>query len=369
METKITNGYVSADGHVVEPADLWTTRMDKQWRERAPHIESRPDGDFFIMGDLPPYPVGGEGAMIEDKIAGEIKGFSGYRYDANRTGAWDPQARLADQELDHLRAEVIYPGVFGLLLTSVQDPEFQRACFRTYNDWLAEFCAVAPKRLLGVAVLPTGGPIEWTIAEAERAAKHGLRSVMMPVEPYRPYYQEAAYYEPLWPVLQDLGLPVAFHVATGKVLDERFRRFGVTAGVVKNKMLVVMPAAELISLGVPARYPKLRFVLAESGIGHLAYAVRFMDHWWTDHRRWVGNPEPPSAYFQRQFWATFEDDRAGLLTRELLNVDHLMWGSDYPHTEGTFPRSREQIAQDFAGIPEAEVYKIVAGNTAQLYGL
>ena len=79
--------------------------------------------------------------------------------------------------------------------------------------------------------------------------------------------------------------------------------------------------------------------------------------------------EAPSVYFQRQFWATFEDDRAGILTREMLGVDRLMWGADYPHTEGTFPRSQEQIARDFAGIPEDEVYQMVVGNAAKLYGL
>ncbi|HTT75431.1 MAG TPA: amidohydrolase family protein [Candidatus Binataceae bacterium] len=79
--------------------------------------------------------------------------------------------------------------------------------------------------------------------------------------------------------------------------------------------------------------------------------------------------EAPSAYFKRQFWATFEDDRAGILTRELIGVDRLMWGSDYPHTEGTFPRSREQVANDFVGVPDAEVYKMVVGNAARPYGV
>ena len=96
-----------------------------------------------------------------------------------------------------------------------------------------------------------------------------------------------------------------------------------------------------------------------------------MDHWWTDHYRWM---EPkldalPSTYFRRQFWATFEDDRAGILTRELLGVDRLMWGSDYPHTEGTFPHSQAQIQKDFAGVPTDEVYRMVVGNAAGLYGL
>ncbi|MGH7965879.1 MAG: amidohydrolase family protein [Candidatus Binatia bacterium] len=96
-----------------------------------------------------------------------------------------------------------------------------------------------------------------------------------------------------------------------------------------------------------------------------------MDHWWEDHRHWMEPKvdEMPSFYFRRQFWATFEDDRAGVLTRELIGVDRLMWGSDYPHTEGTFPHSREQVAKDFAGIPEADVYQMVAGNAARLYRL
>ena len=79
--------------------------------------------------------------------------------------------------------------------------------------------------------------------------------------------------------------------------------------------------------------------------------------------------EAPNFYFKRQFWATFEDDRAGVLTRELIGADRLMRGSDYPHTEGTFPRSREQVANDFAGIPDVEVYQMVVGNAARLYGV
>jgi predicted TIM-barrel fold metal-dependent hydrolase len=112
-------------------------------------------------------------------------------------------------------------------------------------------------------------------------------------------------------------------------------------------------------------------VIVEGGVGWMASVLRFMDHWWTDHHRWMEPKldEPPSFYFKRQFWGTFEDDRAGLLTRELIGVDRLMWGSDYPHTEGTFPHSREQIAKDFVEIPEKEIRMMVAENAAHLYGV
>ena len=114
--------------------------------------------------------------------------------------------------------------------------------------------------------------------------------------------------------------------------------------------------AQLIFGAVTQRFPKLRFVMVESGIGWIAGVLHFLDHWWTENRLWMEprTDEKPSFFFKRNFWATFEDDRAGIMTRHLLNLDHLMWGSDYPHTEGTFPHSREQIARDFADVPAAE---------------
>jgi predicted TIM-barrel fold metal-dependent hydrolase len=368
--TSITGGYISADGHVVEPADLWTTRIDKQFRDRAPRVESRPNGDYYIIDGFAPMPVGLEGVSMEDKIAGEIKSSEGYRHAATRPGAWDPQARLADQNLDHVCAEVLYPGV-GLFITSAPDPAYVRACYRAYNEWLSEFCAAAPTRLVGAALLPMRGPVEWAIEEAERAAKLGLRSVMIPTEVANRSYSEPEYAR-LWATVQELGLPVALHVGTDEPFHTKAARMGVGKSFVDTKICAMQRAmADLIWGAVAQRYPQVHFVMVEGGIGWIASVLRSMDHWWEDHHHWMEPKvdEAPSFYFRRQFWATFEDDRAGVLTRELIGVDRLMWGSDYPHTEGTFPHSREQVARDFAGIPEAEVYQMVAGNAARLYSL
>ena len=368
-----TNGYVSADGHVVEPADLWTTRMDKRFRGRAPRVESRPEADYYIIEGLTEFPVGLEGVTIEEKIQGQVTTPKGRRHAETRPGAWDPQPRLVDQERDHLRAEVIYPGGFGLQFFHVQDAEYQRESIRVYNDWINEFCSAAPDRLLGSALLPMRGPVEWAVEEAERIAQmKGIRTVLIPAEVERSYAH--ADYNPMWDALQDIGLPVATHsgTGTGEAIFAKIERLGTGLGVTDNKVLQPMRAmADLIWGAVPQRYPKLRFVIVEGGVGWVASLLGFMDHWWNDHRRWMEPKleESPSTYFKRQFWATFEDDRAGILTRELVGVDRLMWGSDYPHTEGTFPYSQEQIMQDFMGVPEAEVYQMVTGNAAKLYGL
>jgi predicted TIM-barrel fold metal-dependent hydrolase len=181
MDTPITRGYVSADGHVVEPADLWTTRMDRRFRDRAPRVDSKPDADYYLIDGFPAMPVGLEGVSMEDKIAGQGKSPKGRRHAETRLGAHDPQARLADQTMDHLRAEVIYPGV-GLFIGAAPDGEYIRECYRVYNEWLSEFCAAAPDRLLGVGLLPMRGPVTWAVEEAERAAKKGLRSLGIPTE-------------------------------------------------------------------------------------------------------------------------------------------------------------------------------------------
>jgi predicted TIM-barrel fold metal-dependent hydrolase len=366
----LDKGYVSADGHVVEPGDLWTTRLDRQFRDRAPRVESRANGDYYLIDGFAPIPVGLEGVALDDKINGTIKSAEGYRHANTRPGAWEPKARLADQDLDHVRAEAIYPGL-GLFISSAPDAEYVRACLRAYNEWLSEFCAAAPQRLLGAALLPMRGPVEWAIEEIERVAKLGLRSVMIPTEVAERSYGEPEYAR-LWATAQDLGLIVTLHVGTDEPFMRKAGRLGMGKSFVDTKICSMQRAmADLIWGAVPQRYPKLRFVLVEGGIGWIASVLRTMDHWWEDHHHWMEPrvDETPSFYFKRQFWATFEDDRAGVLTRELIGVDRLMWGSDYPHTEGTFPRSREQVTRDFTGIPEAEVYQMVVGNAAHLYGL
>jgi len=370
VHTNGEKGYISADSHIYEPDDMWTTRMDKRFRDRAPHTQALNDADYFCLDGLPPAPtVGILGVAIQEKMAGEGEVTSVLRRNQDcRPGAWDPQARLADQDLDHVRAEVLYPGA-GLLLFSIPDAEYQRECIRVYNDWLSDFCKAAPKRLIGTGLLPLRGPVEWAITEAERAARIGMRGVMIPTDLvfHDPQYQ------PLWTALQELNLPVALH--PGGALQFPFGEFTnipTNAWVVENKITPMLRSLSiLLASAVPQQYPGLRFVIVEGGIGWMAAMLRFMDHWWEDHRKWLQPKldEKPSYYFHRQVWATFEDDRAGMQTRDLLNVDHLMWGSDYPHTEGTFPRSQQQIAHDFVGVPETELCKIVWDNAAQLYAI
>ncbi|HJU29705.1 MAG TPA: amidohydrolase family protein, partial [Candidatus Binataceae bacterium] len=177
-------------------------------------------------------------------------------------------------------------------------------------------------------------------------------------------------FDPFWAALEELNLPIGVHSGADDEPLSIDRDIPLHATVCDNKMFMMQRSlALLITSAVPQRYPKLRFVIVEGGIGWIAAQLRFMDHWWEDHHLWMRPKldEPPSFYFKRQFWATFEDDRPGILTRHLLGVDRLMWGSDYPHTEGTFPFSIQRISQDFVDVPENETRMMVRENAARLY--
>jgi len=379
--------FISADGHVQEPSNLWVERMERRFRDRAPRIVTKTYSygnheqfDAFQIDGLNSVDfIDTIATMANEKAAGTpIEGHSHNRIADVRPGAADPIARLADQDLDNIRAEVIYPNC-AMYILAAPDVEYRRECIRVYNDFLAEFCAAAPQRLVGVGILPIGGPIEWAIEESERMAKMNLKSVLLPADtPNRPWWDP--YYVPLWEALSSLGLPVAFHnTATEQFLSPTEKAAGISLamrvgnyGIVETKIGNQMRSLTcLLGSAVPQRYPNLQFVIAEGGIGWVAPVIRLMDHWWEDHHHYMEPKldEPPSFYCHRQCWFTVEDDRAGLLTRELLNVDRLMWGSDYPHTEGTFPGSRQRVEKDFAGIPDTERLRITSGNAARLYGI
>jgi len=369
------NKFISADGHVMEPADLWVTRMDKRFRERAPRVESREDADYLLIEGLAAAAVTDLiGTMANEKAEGKpILARNHNRYADVRAGALDPLLRLEDQDLDNLSAEVVYPND-AMFLYAAPDLEYRRECLRAYNSWLAEYCAAAPNRILGVGMLPAGEPIQWSIDEAHRCAKLGLKSVMLPADlPRIPYGDPRN--APLWAALQDLDMPVAFHNAASERFDAD--QFPPTAGGTMMATVHLKIAgqlrtfASLISSGVAASYPKLRFVIVEGGIGWIAAVTRLMDHWWEDHHLWLEPrlEEKPSVYARRQFYHTFEDDKAGLMHLPVLNADGLMWGSDYPHTEGTFPHSRTQIAKDFADLSPGVTRKIIRENAARLYGI
>jgi predicted TIM-barrel fold metal-dependent hydrolase len=378
----MSEALISADSHVLEPVDLWPRRIDRRFRDRAPHVVAQQDGrDLFVCEEIKPFPVSGLAVAGVDPREYGKRMFSGYA--GIRPSGWDPVARLSDQAEDGVGGEVLYPSL-GMPLYGLSDGAFRAACFRVYNDWLAEYCSHAPSRLAGIALVPMDDVGE-AVAELERVARLGLRGGLIWGVPPEERRYDRDEWNPLWAAAQDLGLPLSLHILTGA------KGMGVSRSVMWDYPF--LPHAlertigDLIFGGVLERYPRLRFVSAENDIGWIGHFLQRMDHSYEKYRyleaaRVEGQesfaaygtgstpiPEPPSFYFRRQISATFQEDPIGVRTRDAIGVDNLMWASDFPHSDSTWPHSRDVVARDFAGVPEEERRAITWGNCAKLYAL
>jgi predicted TIM-barrel fold metal-dependent hydrolase len=372
---------VSADDHIDLqwlPKDLWQKRVPVQWREQSPKVVDTPEGPYWVCDGERWDSWGGR--------KGAAGAMGGRRLALERGGVLEPGVlrptttalRLADMDRDGVDATVMYGPIVPLL---IQDPELRRVCYRAYNDWLAEFCATAPARLVGVGLIPIDDPN--SAAEEVRYFKRiGLRTgMLLAARVELPLWDEG--WEPLWQAAAETGIPIGFHLGGG-LRTVAFS--GPKAGnpgcmgvrVSASPLQMDEALAAVIFSGALERYPGLKIVLAETGIGWLPYMLERMDD---TYRKFLDAPDfwrshgglalamAPSAYFHRQVWATFQTDRAGLRLLDAIGEDRVMWASDYPHADSTWPESRKAIEDGFKDVAAGPRRQILCENARRLYGL
>jgi len=300
----------------------------------------------------------------------------------------EPDLRLRDQDRDGVQAEVLY-GILGAT-GRMNDPEATVEVMRIYNDWLADFCSTHPERFGGLASIPNN-PIDAAIAEVERVAKRGaVRGLDIANSPdLLPLWDP--HWNPLWEVVQASGLPLHFHTIGSRLPDDLQKLVTMGADLARapadataeDKRRARMAFAihltgfqinmanilmAVIYGGVLERYPGVRVVLGEAGIGWIPYILWRMDGEWEDQFKDLSLTMPPSAYWRRQCFATYQTDPVGVKLVDDLGVDTIMWGSDFPHPDGIWPDSREYIQRELGHLPADVRHKIVCGNAARLYG-
>jgi predicted TIM-barrel fold metal-dependent hydrolase len=294
---------------------------------------------------------------------------------APRRGEYDIAVRTRELDADGVAAEVIFPQMapFGAGLMQYRfavTPEQSMAGCRAYNRWLADFCSADPARHAGVALVDVED-IDATVKEIREARRLGLTGgVLLPSSTgSHPYYHHPRY-EPIWAACEELELPLQSH--SGWSPDYGDVACATAMFITEVDMWAQRPFAALMWSGAFERHPRLKYVLTETGVGWVVEKLRVLE-FKADNPIFKhftrGLSLSPSGYFARNCWlgASFMPRHEGRF-RDQIGVDRLMWGTDYPHLEGTWPNTRKALHETFHDYPEAEVRAILGGNAARVYG-
>jgi predicted TIM-barrel fold metal-dependent hydrolase len=283
---------------------------------------------------------------------------------------------------DGVEAQVMYGPVSSM---TIADPELRTACLQAYNDWLIEFCSAAPRRLLGVAILPPEDPAAARDEVYRLAKRGGLRQANLQIARTTPRIADRAW-EPLWTAFEETGLILSFHVVVfgvgGNLMGPLAADQDKTASVFSTTKLFMSqfldPFVDLFAWGILERHPKLRLVMAESGVGWLPWIVQELDYrfsrlyeakeYW-DQRGGIALTLPPSELFRRQVWVSFQEDHVAMSLLNFYGDRHLLWASDYPHPDSAWPNSRRIIDKQMGHLPPEVKRQLTSDNAVALYGL
>lgn len=380
---------VDADCHILEPPDIWSNWLPSKFQDKAPKLVKDPEGgDAWLTavgGDPDPIGLVSTPGMPFDKFR-----WFGVTYEEARPGCYNGEARLADMDIDGVWAEILFPPQRTMShFLGDDDDDFVLAGVEAYNNFLfEEFCAPDPKRLVGLAQIPSLG-IDQSIDALRKAKARGAKGVLISNWPSG-NDNLSRDDDPFWAAAVDEGLPVSIHIniisrrqrsasrkaaaARGNVLYD-MRSEATRAKAIGGMSHVFSMAANSITsmlfTGVFERFPELQVCWIETGVGWLPHFLECLDDRWWRNRKWGDLPltEPPSFYWYRNNAASFITDRSGIALRHQAGVDNIMWSSDYPHHGNDWPYSRKVIEETMGGIPSDEKAKIVGGNAARIWKL
>ena len=384
---------ISADSHALEGPEVFEG-LPERFGDDAPRVVSvEGAGDSITIPNLPkrsrniaimalagtrldyatPLPrehasKPGAGSISDPEIQAYFKG----GYAAMRKGLTDGARRPDDQDIDGVAAEILYPGWFPMF--SLPNLDLMIALQQNYNNWMHAQYVASKGRLIGLAALPVQQP-EAAVAELERVIKLGYKGIVIPSNAPRDRRYSDEDYDPMWALAEEAGLPVAFHVACMSHAPDWLKASASRDPVVQyagSSALIHDTLVELMVRGVCAKFPKLKFVLAEFNAGWIAHWLdKVQQGWAREFAKDSSSSKPVDVLeiWKRQFFATIEDDTAALGTRELIGEESLLWGSDYPHTDSTWPCSTAVLNEMFENYSAETRDKITRTNVANLYSL
>ena len=377
------SGYtiIDADTHVTESADLWTSRAPASMRDRVPHIESDTDGSQkWVVGGSQPIASAG---MTATAGVGTFNN-PPKTFEEMHPGAYDAKARLKYMDQMGIWAMVMYPNVGGFgaqQFLKLKDPELMLTCVQIYNDWQTEWASADARRLLPITSIPF-----WDVAaaakEVRRCAAKGHKGILFTGEPQ--YYglplMGDPHWNPLWEVAVELDQPISFHIGSGDMaeglLRNKVKTYGKMAAFTELAVDIFLHNGlqlnDLIMSGVLARYPRIKFVSVESGIGWIPFMLEALDYQFKGNSVAEEHPEfdlLPSEYFARNVYACYWfEQTAPRRLIDKIGADNVLFETDFPHPTSLY--GDEVHARIKAGLSDSEESvrrKILWENSQRLY--
>jgi predicted TIM-barrel fold metal-dependent hydrolase len=370
----------SGDSHLVEPANLWD-ELPERLRERMPRSVKDPDGSFetvYVDGEsfrrpIPRMPTAEELAELAKHVTKDGQATSMMEVFLRAPGANDPDLRIKDLDDEGIWGEVIYPSL-GIWSFNIKDPETIREGTKVLNDWAIDFQRRSP-RFVCCASVPLV-KVEDTVAEIHRAADLGFHVVFLPTRPptvSEPWHNEI--WDPVWDAMSETGLVIGFHIGTEPHTPDQ--RTGVTfrgrGGAVLNYVETTYGGqrcvTQLIAAGALDRHPDLKVLVSEGGATWGPFLADRMDEGYRQHGFAVRPvlSRPPSDYLFSQVYASFQHDRSAVQAMAAMGWQNVMWGSDYPHLEGTFGHTQKTLHELFDDVPDDVRRRITIGAFSELF--
>ena len=364
---------VDADGHVCEPADLWTRELPASMRNQAIRLRWNEE-------------TGYDECLVEDRMAtdrglvglgnaGEdfVEFGKGRHYEALNPAGFDPHERVKVLDAEGIDVSVMYPGL-GLKLGGILDKDLAVASCQVYNDWIAEWCAQEPDRLVGVGALPMQDPTR-AADEVHRIAGMGLRAGFARPNAYNDRHLHHRSYTPVWEALCEEGLPIAFHPAGLSDMPGAGRALTHLMAPGTHHALILlfdeqMTLSNLVYGGVCERFPELKVAILECGGGWIAHWMDRLDEFLESYGWATGGLSlTPREYFQRQCWISFDP---GEITSKVLapivGADRFVWASDFPHSDAQYPGVVDELREATEGMEPDARTRLFGTNALEMYG-
>lgn len=369
---KVRATIISVDDHLVEPPGMFDGRLSGRFADSAPKVvEIGGQQTWEFEGEH--YPQVGLNAVAGRRP--DAPNLEPARFDEMRRGCWDIHARIKDMDIAGIWASMNFPslitGFCGRVFSQAKDPELGLAVTRAWNDWLyEEWYSPYPERIIpmGITWLTDA---ELGAAEIRRNAERGFRSVTLPERPHRLGLPSlfSGYWDPIIEACAETDTVISLHVGSSGMNEHAPGAPALQLGATLFSMLSLQSCAEWLWSAYAVKYPDLKIVMSEGGMGWVAMLIDRLDSI-VDRsgygRDWPGDLRPAEVLKRNFYWCTF-DDPSTIDTRHAVGVDHLMLEVDYPHGDSTWPDTQDVIAQAWSHIPDDEIRLMTHQNAARVY--